>query len=53
MRSPSGASALLYSLALAVGLSLPAAAQADAEPVPYMDTAGSQLGTISSVDLQP
>lgn len=46
MRSPSGASALLYSLALAVGLSLPAAAQDDAEPVPYVDTAGSQLGTI-------
>jgi hypothetical protein len=46
MRSPSGPTALLGALALTLGLSLPAAAQEAAEPVPYIDTAGNQLGTI-------
>ena len=46
MRSPSGPSALLCTLALTLGLSLPAAAQDSPEPVPYTDASGIQLGTI-------
>ena len=46
MRSPSGPIALLGALTLALGLSLPTVAQEGAEPVPYIDTAGNQLGTI-------